>query len=375
MQFALIDRVVAVFLVSASAGCARQELEVSGTVEARRVTVSAELQARVERVHAREGAAVEAGDVLIELESAVPKANLAEARARRAEADARVAELVAGSRAEERDQARASLAASQAQLALARLGARAERIAQLEALLTATDARIRLAELSLARAESLLASGPGTQAEVDSVRAELDALRADRARNEAELAEAKLGARPEELQALEAAVAESAARLALVEAGPRAEVIAAARAAAAAAEASETAAAELLARCTLRAPVDGAIEVLDYEPGELAPAGAPLLAIAEARAFRVRSFAPQRVLGDLKPNDRVPVIVDGYPDRPLEARVERIWDEAEFAAGNVQTSDDRMLLVFRVDLELAPSDDPPVRPGTSVVVQFDRRAR
>lgn len=372
LSFAFRCIAVAAWLLSSA--CSRAPLEISGTVEARRVTLSSELQARVTRVHAREGASVKAGDVLVELDDAVPRANLAEASARRAQAEAQLAELVAGARAEEREQARAALEAAEAKLALAKLGARDERIAQLEALGAAIAARIRLAEVSLQRAEALAKSGPGTQAEVDAARAELDALGADRARNTAELAEAKLGARPEELRALEAAVADARARCALVEAGPRAEVIEAARAAVSAAKAAEAAAAELVARCTVRAPVDATLEVLDYEPGEIAPLGAPLLALAERGALRVRTYAPQQVLGDLKANHRVPVIVDGFPGRPLEARVERIWDEPEFTAGNVQTSDDRLLLVFRVDLELAPSDDPPLRPGTSVIVEFAKRA-
>lgn len=373
-MLSFVFRSVAVAVWCLSTACSRAPLEISGTVEARRVTLSSELQARVMRVHAREGARVKAGDVLVELDDAVPRANLAEASARRAQAEAQLAEFVAGARAEEREQARAALEAAEAKLALAKLGARDERIAQLAALGAAIAARIRLAEVSLQRAEALAKSGPGTQAEVDAARAELDALGADRARNAAELAEAKLGARPEELRALEAAVADARARRALVDAGPRVEVIEAARAAVSAAKAAETSAAELVARCTVRAPVDATLEVLDYEPGEVAPLGAPMLALAETRALRVRTYAPQQVLGDLQANHRVPVIVDGFPGRPLEARVERIWDEPEFTAGNVQTSDDRLLLVFRVDLELAPSDDPPVRPGTSVIVEFAKRA-
>lgn len=363
---------LALFAAGANS-CEQPTSEISGTLEARRVTISAEIQARIVKLHVREGARVAVGDALLDLDSSLETAEVARAGAQRAAAAAQLAELEAGSRKEDLDRAAAALESARARLELARLGARDEVLAQLEAQRDGIDARLRLGELTLGRAKTLLQSGPGTQAEVDAAAAELDGLHADRKRVEAELAAGRLGARTEELGALEGAVAEADAQLALLRAGPRREVIDAARAALDSARAAEQLAQARLARASIRAPVAGAIEVLDYEEGELAPLGAPLLAIASAGPLRVRSYAPQRVLGDLKVNDRVPVIVDGFPTQPLSARVERIWDQPEFTAGNVQTSDDRMLLVFRVDLELEPSDDPPLRPGTSVVVRFDQR--
>jgi HlyD family secretion protein len=100
------------------------------------------------------------------------------------------------------------------------------------------------------------------------------------------------------------------------------------------------------------------------------PAGAPVLAIARAGPLRARVYAPQAALGALAPGDEVALYVDGFPERAVPARVERIWDEAEFTASNVQTPEDRMLLLFRVDLEVEPRDDPPLRPGTNVVVEL-----
>ena len=117
------------------------------------------------------------------------------------------------------------------------------------------------------------------------------------------------------------------------------------------------------------------MEVVDVEPGELAQPGRPLVALARKDVLRVRTFAPQHVIDTLEVGDVLRLSVDGRPGTPIEARVERIWDEAEFTSGNVQTPADRMLLVFRVDLEVPPDASLGLRPGATVLVDFATRER
>lgn len=344
----------------------------SGTVEARRVTVSAESAARLVAIHVHEGQKVEAGELLVELDCALPRAQRAESEARVREAEAQLALLRAGSRAQEIAAAEAEVRIARAALELARAGARAEDIAQLEASIAALDARIRIAELSAQRFDKVVTTGAGAQQSADRAHAELDQANAERRRVEAELAEARAGARAEEIVELEQQVERAAQKLSLLQEGARVEEIAAAEAALQSARAALASAQELERRCTAVAPMAGTVEVVDFEPGELVVVGTPLLAIAREGILRVRTYAPQHVIGALHVNDKLPVIVDGAPDKPLEGRVERIWDEPEFTAGNVQTPEDRMLLVYRVDLEIAPSENPPLRPGSNVVVDFER---
>jgi multidrug efflux pump subunit AcrA (membrane-fusion protein) len=357
-------------LAGIAAGCKRAPPAISGTIESRRVDVGAELSARLEKLLAREGDRVAAGQLLAQLECAQPQADLAAGRARLSEAEAELELLRAGARKQETDIARAALATAQANLELAHQGARPERIAQLQARLDELDARIHLATLSHERALSLLQSGPGTQAAVDQSASELEAQRAERARTEAELAEAKLPARDEQIRALEGIVAQAAAQLDLLLAGARPERIAAAQAAVDAARAGLAGLESRAGKCRLTAPVSGLLEIVDYEEGEIVPQGALVFAIAKDGPLRVRTFAPQSVLERLKVNDSIALTVDGHPEQRLSARVERIADQAEFTGGNVQTPEDRMLLVFRVDLELEPSEQPPLRPGMHVLVEF-----
>jgi multidrug resistance efflux pump len=361
--------------IFALAACRRETLELSGTVEARRVTVSARITATLLELHADEGDAVEAGALLAELDCEVQRAALERARAESSQAAAELELLRAGSRPQEIAAAEARVRAADAELRLAHLGAREEEIDQLEASLAENAARARLAELSWERANVLVESGAAPQASADAARAELDALAAERERLEASLAEAKAGARPEEIEALEQRHLQLQAELALLREGARAQEIEAAEARLAAARAALAGAEVELTWCRLAAPVAGSVEIVDYEPGELLPQGAPLIAIARAGPLRVRTYAPQRVIGSLQVGDRLPVAVDAHPDRPVEARVERIWDEAELSAGNVQTPEDRMLLLYRVDLEVEPAPEIGLRPGANVLVDFGHPRR
>jgi len=375
LRRALLAPALGAGFLALAAACRQASEVVSGTVESRRVTLSAEVAARVTRVHVRQGQTVRRGDPLVDLDPVLLDARAAAVQAQLAQARAELELLEAGSRPQEIAEAEAVLAVRREELAVARTGARPEEIEQLEAALAALHASMRLAELTLERERALLASGDTSQARFDEACARLDEVSARHRSTAAELAEARAGARLEDLRAREAEVARAQARLELVREGPRAQEIAAARARLSAAEAELAAAREEAARTRISAPLDGAVEVVDVEPGELAQSGQPLLALAREDVLRVRSFAPQHVIGSLEVGDTLRLTVDGHPGVPIEARVERIWDEAEFTTGNVQTPQDRMLLVFRVDLEVAPDAARGLRPGATVLVDFASRPR
>jgi HlyD family secretion protein len=45
-------------------------------------------------------------------------------------------------------------------------------------------------------------------------------------------------------------------------------------------------------------------------------------------------------------------MVDAYPDETWEGRIERIADQAQFTPSNVQTVEERVKLVFAVEIAL-----------------------
>lgn len=375
-------------LVSALAAlllaCGSDEVPVSGVIEARRLTIAAETGGRAIEVAVREGQRVAAGDVLVRIHCAIPEAQRDQARAAILGADAVLAQadaqqqLVAdGARPQEREAATADVTAAQQALRMARRGATSEQIDQLQAALDGVGARIDLAETSLARAETLSEAGSSPVALRDAAAAELAVLTAEQSRLQAALAEASSGARSEEVAILRQRVVQAEARLSAMNEGarePERDAVQAARGAADAqrlgALAALAAAEEQVARCVVRSPVAGVADVVAIDEGELVGPGTPLVALAPDGTLTVRTWIPQQRLGDTQIGTSFLVVPDGRDSSAgFRGTVRRIEDEAEFTSGNVQTPDDRTLLVYRMDLDIA-ADTPGLRPGMTVVVDL-----
>jgi multidrug resistance efflux pump len=100
----------------AGAAAAPDSLSASGTIEAEDVLITSEIAGRVLTLQADEGQEVAAGTVLAQLDTALLEAQLEQARAAVATAEANLALVQAGARVEEVEQAQAGLAPAQASL-------------------------------------------------------------------------------------------------------------------------------------------------------------------------------------------------------------------------------------------------------------------
>ena len=67
--------------------------------------------------------------------------------------------------------------------------------------------------------------------------------------------------------------------------------------------------------------------------------------------------------GRISIGDDALIWTDAYPDRPFPARVTFISSEAEFTPKEVQTSEERQNLVFRVKLTALDNDERQLKPG------------
>ena len=119
---------------------------VANLQDPRSVVLKPKIEGRVSQILVKEGDRVRQGQLAIGLESEDLQAKLMQARAAREAAQARLAELQAGSRPEEIAQARAKLAQAQARLKDAQAGARPEEIAQAQAQIEGATADLELAK-------------------------------------------------------------------------------------------------------------------------------------------------------------------------------------------------------------------------------------
>jgi len=166
---------------------------------------------------------------------------------------------------------------------------------------------------------------------------------------------------------LQARVDQAEAQLAALRAGSRPEERALADRQVAVAESAVSLAAIAVERCTVRSPVSGTVDIVDYEVGEFVGAGRPMVAISRDGPPRIRTFASQTWIANLQLGDALDVRIDGS-DTVLVGRVAVVHEVPSFTAGNVQTPNDRVLLVYRLDLDVEPVEGVVLRPGMTVTV-------
>lgn len=275
--------------------------QASGTIEFTQTDVAAMVPARVVRILVEDGAGVHAGDTIAVLSQTGLAQDIDQRQARVAAAEAELRDLQRGARAEEIARARDEL-----------------RSAQAEATRTADDS-VRVARL--------LAAGATSQSAFDGA---ATAARVAGARRDA-LGEA----------------------LKLLEAGPRPERVAAARAAVATARAQLAMAEAAAGDLVLLAPTSGTVMARHVEPGEVLAAGIPVVSLGDARNAWVRVYVRSGLLASIRVGDRVPVTIDGLPDREFQGRVSVLATEAEFTPRVALTEQERADLLFGVRIELA----------------------
>jgi HlyD family secretion protein len=116
------------------------------------------------------------------------------------------------------------------------------------------------------------------------------------------------------------------------------------------------------AQLELAAPIDGMVVALSAHTGEIAAKGAALATLADLSVVQLDVYLPEEHIGRVALGDRVQVTVDSFPDRVFEGTVTHIADTAEFTPRNVATKEERVNLVFAVQIALA-NDDGALKPG------------
>ncbi|MCG3198779.1 MAG: hypothetical protein GHCLOJNM_03286 [bacterium] len=343
-----------ILLACLSSGCEppSKDLMVSGRVEVDDVHIGSKIGGRVLKVNFEEGDSCRAGDIVVQLEDQEIQAQLAQARASTAQAQAELDLLLVGTRREEIDRAEAVVRAMSAELALRRKGFREEEIREAEAQLESARSDLQLASSEFRRSTALFERGAVDRREFDSKRTAHETARARMQVAAHRLALFRSGSRPEEIAMADARLAESRAQLERLRNGARPEEIAAARAAVEAASANVARLVSQLEETHILAPFDSTVETLDLEPGDLVKAGQTVAVLNLKHSPWVRCYVPENRLGLVKPGNSVQVTVDTFPGRLFSGRIRRLNSEAEFTPRNIQTTEKRAELVFEMKVDV-----------------------
>jgi multidrug resistance efflux pump len=125
------------------------------------------------------------------------------------------------------------------------------------------------------------------------------------------------------------------------------------------------------AMMTLTSPVDGTVVSVVAHPGEVAAPGASLLTVADLSQLYLSVYLPETRIGQVHLGQRVQVVVDSFPGRFFEGQVTHIASHAEFTPRNVATKEERVNLVFAVEIRL-PNDDGALKPGMPADAAFGK---
>ncbi|MGD9099158.1 MAG: efflux RND transporter periplasmic adaptor subunit [Anaerolineae bacterium] len=121
---------------------------------------------------------------------------------------------------------------------------------------------------------------------------------------------------------------------------------------------------------TITSPQDGAVIDLVAHRGEVAASGAALLTLADLSQVHLTVYLPETQIGRVYLGQKVQVAVDSFPGRVFTGQVSHIADRAEFTPRNVATRQERVHLVFAVEIRL-PNEDGALKPGMPADAVFE----
>ncbi|HEX7075216.1 MAG TPA: efflux RND transporter periplasmic adaptor subunit [Hyphomicrobiaceae bacterium] len=278
----------------------------NGRIEAVAIDISARTGGRVREIVVQEGQTVARGEVLAHMDTQQLEAQLREARA----------QLQRGKIA--RDVAESGVIQAEAEHS-ATLAVVAQRRTELESAARRLDRSEQLARTNAISQQTL----DDDRARVAGAQAALDAARAQAASAEAAIATAR------------ASIVDAEASI----------------------EATEAAIERIQAEIddsTLRAPRDGRVQYLVAQPGEVVAGGGRVLNLIDLNDVFMTFFLPTVEAGRVALGSEARIVLDTAPGVVVPAQVSFISDVAQFTPRTVETREERISLMFRVRVRVAP---------------------
>ncbi len=283
----------------AACGRAPSPRQLLGELEWDRIALPAEVSEPILRIAVDEGATVEQGQLLVELDVRRTQTQLDAAQAEVARLEAVLDELRHGARSETIDAVRAQLVRAQS---------------------TVTNAKREYDRTAEIRKKGLI-----SQADLDRANTALRTSSADASAARAQLAELLHGTRPEDLAQAQAALLSAQAKLQMLSIQKE--------------------------HLSLHAPRSGRVDALPYKLGDQPAVGASVVSLLVGEAPYARVYIPEPMRAELKPGSHFLVHVDGITN-PFQATLRSVRAEAAFTPYYALQGDDASRLSYRAELLL-----------------------
>ncbi|HXZ38166.1 MAG TPA: efflux RND transporter periplasmic adaptor subunit [Thermodesulfobacteriota bacterium] len=339
------------------------DIAVSGNIEVTTVDVSFKIPGKIEKLAVDEGDPVKQGQVIATLEHRDLVAQKVRAEATLEATQTRIPslqkniELQDRSTRDEISQAEAAVQAAQARLQQLLAGSRPQEIQAAKAGVDQAESDLVKRKADRERAEKLFKSNFIAAQDLDAAINAHDVAAANLKKARETYALVVEGPRKEEIDAARAQYEQAQAALQLARAHRlqlevlRKDLLTAQ----AQVKEASTAIAVIdtqIGYTQLLAPLSGVVLVKNAEAGEYVVPGGALVSLGDLERPWLKAFINENDLGRVKLGQKVSVTTDSYPGKIYPGKITFISSEAEFTPKNVQTAKERVKLVYRIKVAL-----------------------
>lgn len=338
-------------------------ITLSGNIELTEVNISFKAPGKLAELAVREGDGVKKGMVLARLDQEQLLHQRARAHAAVAAAESGLVQVqTAIEYQSETVQGQVAMRQSELGMAEARLkellaGSRSQEIEQARAAVDSARTEHERAVKDWERAQRLYQNEDISTAQYDQFKTRYESAVAALKQSQERLALVVEGPRKETIEAAGAQVSQAKAGVRLAEATGlelkrRQQELHARRADVDRARAERAIIESQLEDTTALCPIDGVVLSKAAEVGEVLAAGATVLTVGDLDHPWLRGYINETDLGRVKLGAQVRVTTDSFPDKVYWGRVTFISSEAEFTPKQIQTPEERVKLVYRIKIEI-----------------------
>jgi HlyD family secretion protein len=343
------------------------KLLVSGNLELTQVDLSFKVAGKLTELNVREGQWVKKGDVIARLDAATLGQQLDrdQASVTASESDLQQLETSIDYQKATIDSDIAARVADQAQ-AQAKLdellaGSRHQEIQEGDAGVRDAKSANDMAKADWDRAQTLFKNEDISRAQYDQAKMKLDSTAAQLNQAQERLALLQEGPRKEEIAGARAALAHAQAAVQQAQANRidlkrKEQELAEKQANIAKNRATAGMTKTQIDDTVLVAPIDGVVMVKPAENGEVIAAGTTVVSLGDLDHPWLRAYVNETDLGKVKLGEEVKLSTDSYPGKTYLGRISFISPDAEFTPKQIQTKEERVKLVYRIKVEVANNE-------------------
>ncbi|MGA2575796.1 MAG: efflux RND transporter periplasmic adaptor subunit [Bryobacteraceae bacterium] len=336
---------------------------VSGNIELAQVDIAFKTSGRLIERTVNEGDAVQKGMVIARLDREqllhqrdTATAALATAQAQYAESESAL-KWQRETMAADLQLRNADLSAAQSQLLQLKNGARPQEVQQSQAAVAAAQSQYDGAKKDWDRAQTLYKNDDISTSQFDQFRTRFESADANlkQVKEQANLVQA--GPRAETIEGASAQVERARASLRVgqaneIETKRREQDIVARQGDIERAKSQIALIDSQLADTIAVSPINGVVLVKAADVGEILAPGTSVVTVGDIDHPWLRAYIREQDLGRVKLGDKVKVTTDSFRDKVYDGKVSFISSDAEFTPKQIQTSEERVKLVYRIKIDV-----------------------